>query len=90
MPQFDLQLRDIGGRVVGTCKPLDVEFNKTQNEAGSIIGAFGRSDPTVTRNFFGPYRNDWFFYRDTRLLGSGTVTQAGWSDKSEGMITMAG
>ena len=90
MPQFDLQIRDIGGSVVGTWKPLDIEFNKTQNEAGSIIGAFGRSDPTVTRNFFGPYRNDWFFYRDATLLGSGTITQAGWSDKSEGMITMAG
>src|SRR5207344_2265707 len=90
MPQFDLQIRDIYGGVVGTWKPLDAELSVTQNETGSITGGFGRSDPTVTRNFFGPYRNDWFFYRDNRLLKSGPITNAGWSDQSEGMITMAG
>lgn len=90
MPQFDLQVRDIGGGVVGTWKPLDVELQKTQNEAGSVTGAFARSDPTVGRNFFGPYRNDWFLYSDGRLLGSGPMTQAGWSDTNEGIITFAG
>ena len=90
MPQFDLQVRDIGGGVVGTWKPLDVEFQKTQNEAGSVTGAFARSDPTVTRNFFGPYRNDWFLYRDARVIGSGPITQAGWQDTNEGIITFAG
>ena len=90
MPQFDLQVRDIGGGVVGTWKPLDIEFQKTQNEAGSVTGAFARSDPTVTRNFFGPYRNDWFLYRDARVIGSGPMTQAGWQDTNEGIITFAG
>lgn len=90
MAQFDLQLRHAGGGVIGTWKPLDLEFNKTQNEVGSVTAAFGRSDPTVTRNFFGPYRNDWFLYRDLRLLGSGVVTQAAWSDQTEGLIAFAG
>lgn len=90
MPQFDLQIRDIGGRVVGTWKPLDVELSITQGEVGSITGAFARSDPTVTRNFFGPYRNDWFLYRDARMLDSGPVTQAAWTDEQEGIITFAG
>lgn len=90
MPQFDLQVRDIGGHVVGTWKPLDIDLQITQNEAGSVTGAFARSDPTVKRNFFGPYRNDWFFYRDSRLLASGPMTQAGWDDSEEGIITFAG
>ena len=90
MAQFDLQIRDIYGQVVGTWKPLDCELSVTQNDTGSITGGFGRSDPTVTRNFFGPYRNDWFLYRDNRLLKSGPITNAGWSDQTEGMITMAG
>lgn len=90
MPQFDLQVRDIGGHVVGTWKPLDVDLQVTQNEVGSITGAFARSDPTVTRNFFGPYRNDWFLYRDTRLLSSGPITNAAWTDTNEGIISFAG
>lgn len=89
MAQWDLQIRDPVG-VVGTWKPLDLELQITQNEAGSITGAFGRSDPTVTRNFFGPYRNDWFLYRDAQLMASGPITQAGWSDQNEGIITFAG
>jgi len=90
MAQFDLQVRDIGGGVVGTLKPLDIEVQKTQNDVGTATGAFARSDPTVTRNFFGPYRNDWFFYRDGQLLLSGPMTQAGWQDTNEGIITFAG
>lgn len=90
MAQFDLQVRDVFGQVVGTWKPLDLDLQRTQNEVGSITGAFARSDPTVTRNFFGPYRNDWFLYRDAQLLDSGPITNAGWSDQSEGIITFAG
>lgn len=91
MAQFDLQVREAGGNgVIGTWKPLDLDLNITQNETGSITSAFARSDPTVKRNFFGPYRNDWFLYRDAQLLASGPITQAGWSDDNEGIVTMAG
>lgn len=90
MPQFDLRIDRVGGGTVGTWKPLDLDLSVTQNEVGSITGAFARSDPTVRRNFFGPYRNDWFLYRDSRLLASGPMTQAGWQDQSEGIVTFAG
>lgn len=90
MAQFDLRIDHASGGTVGTWKPLDLDLNITQNEVGSITGAFARSDPTVKRNFFGPYRNDWFLYRDGQLLSSGPITQAGWSDTEEGIITFAG
>jgi hypothetical protein len=90
MPQFNLQIRDVSGTVIGTWKPMDLELNITQDETGSIQGAFGRADPTVRRNFFGPYRNDWFLFRDNVRLASGPITQAAWSDDQEGIITFAG
>ena len=36
MAQFDLQIRDIYGQVVGTWKPLDCELSVTQNDTGSL------------------------------------------------------
>lgn len=89
--EFRLRIDDVDdGQVLGFWNPLDLELSVNQNEEGSITGGFGRSDPTVGRNFFGPYRNDWFLFRDTKLLASGPMINAGWTDQNEGMITFAG
>lgn len=90
MPQFELQVRNVDGSVVNIWQPLDLNFTKNLNDEGSIACGFGRGDETLTQNVFGPYRNDWFLYRDTSLLGSGPITEASWSSNSEGIVMMAG
>lgn len=90
MPQFDLQVREAGGGVVGTWQPIDLSFTKNLNGPGDITGGFGRSDETLTQNIFGPYRSDWYLYHDATQLASGPMTEANWSSNNEGLITFAG
>lgn len=89
MPEWTVVHRDHDGATVGEYKPAnDINLSVNKNAPSSWTYDIARSDVTLYRDAFAPYRTDSFLYRDDVLVLSGPHTSRSWDSQNEGVISV--
>lgn len=68
----------------------DIDINRNRNSPSSINYMLARSDPALKRDSVVPYETFFHLFRDSVRIMSGPVTEVGWDDSNEGVISIAG